>query len=350
MKAQVLKAYDDNLTADQWVFWEDVPDPKITRSHDVVVKIGGAGVCRTDLHIIEGVWRPHMDPTGDKLLPMIMGHENAGWVEEVGKEVEGIKVGDPVIVHPKISGGTCLACRRGFDMHAHGTFPGLDSNGGYAQYLLTSDRNIVPLPHTLAPKDVAAYADAGLTAYRAAKKATRHLLPGERCVVIGAGGLGHIAIQCLKAMCAADIIVVDTSDGSLQLAGKSGADHLVKADGDEVATVLSLTEGQGAEAVIDFVGEKGTTAKGIAMTRPNGSYYVVGYGEDIRVPAVDIIITEKNIIGNLVGTWAELVELMALADRGLVHLATAEYSLEDANRALKDLHNGKIHGRAVLIP
>jgi NAD+-dependent secondary alcohol dehydrogenase Adh1 len=124
----------------------------------------------------------------------------------------------------------------------------------------------------------------------------------------------------------------------------------VKADGDEVAAVLALTAGNGAEAVIDFVGEKGTTSKGLAMTRPMGSYYVVGYGEDIRVPTVDMVITEKNIIGNLVGTWAELTELMALADRGLVELATAEYRLADANRALQDLNAGKIHGRAVLIP
>ncbi|OIQ63162.1 putative alcohol dehydrogenase D [mine drainage metagenome] len=151
-------------------------------------------------------------------------------------------------------------------------------------------------------------------------------------------------------MCAADIIVVDMSEASLKLAGKSGADHLILADGNELEAVLSLTDGQGAEAVIDFVGEKGTTSKGLAMTRAMGSYYIVGYGEDIKVPAVDLIITEKNIIGNLVGNWAELVELMALADRGLVNLATVEYRLADANQALKDLHNGKIHGRAVLIP
>jgi len=145
-------------------------------------------------------------------------------------------------------------------------------------------------------------------------------------------------------------VVVDKSEASLKLAEKSGADNLVKADGDEVAAVLALTAGNGAEAVIDFVGEKGTTSKGLAMTRSMGSYYVVGYGEDIRIPTVDMVITEKNIIGNLVGTWAELTELMALADRGLVELATAEYRLADANKALHDLNGGKIHGRAVLIP
>jgi NAD+-dependent secondary alcohol dehydrogenase Adh1 len=350
MKAQILHKYDERMTADRWVSWEDVPDPKIEKATDVIVRIGGAGVCRTDLHIIEGVWKPHMDPTGDKLLPLIMGHENAGWVEEVGPEVEGFKKGTPVIVHPKMSDGTCLACRRGEDMHGDGKFPGLDSNGGYAELLRTSMRNLVKLPESLLPKQAAPYADAGLTAYRVVKKASRQLVPGQRCVIIGAGGLGHIGIQCLKAMSPAEIIVVDLSDQSLALAKQGGADHLVKADGNEVEAVKALTEGAGAEAVIDFVGEKGTTTKGLAMTRPLGSYYIVGYGEDIRVPAVDLIITERNVIGNLVGTWAELTELMALADRGLVELAVQEYRLADANQALKDLHHGKIRGRAVLVP
>lgn len=350
MKAQVLHAYDDDLTAPAWLHFEDVPDPVLTSATDVIVRVGGAGVCRTDLHVIEGVWRPHMDPGGDALLPLILGHENAGWIEDVGPEVIGLKKGDPVIVHPKISNGTCLACRRGQDMHGEGRFPGLDSHGGYAEALVTSARNIVALPRSLCPKDVAPYADAGLTAYRAAKKATRHLLPGEYCVVIGAGGLGHIAIQVLRAMCAAEIIVVDSSDASLQLAQECGADHLVKADGGEVEAVLSLTRGHGAEAVLDFVGERGTTARGIAMTRNAGSFYIIGYGEDVVVPSVDLVITEKNIIGNLVGSWAELTELMELAHRGLVNLETREFRLEDADIALHQLHQGKIRGRAVLIP
>ena len=218
MKAQVLHKYDDDLVAPSWVDYEDVPDPIIEKSSDVIVRIGGAGVCRTDLHIIEGVWRDSQDGDG-KLLPLIMGHENAGWVEDVGSEVQGLKKGDPVIVHPKITGGTCIACRRGHDMHGEdGAFPGVSCDGGYAEALKTSVRNIVKLPQTLIPKEVAAYADAGLTAYRAAKKASRHLLPGQKCVVIGSGGLGHIGIQVLRSMCAADIIVVDPSDLSLSLA------------------------------------------------------------------------------------------------------------------------------------
>ena len=347
MKAQVLHKYDDDLVAPSWVDYEDVPDPIIEKSSDVIVRIGGAGVCRTDLHIIEGVWREATD--GD-LLPMVMGHENAGWVEEVGTEVQGLKKGDR-IVHPKITGGTCIACRRGHDMHGEdGAFPGVSCDGGYAEALKTSVRNIVKLPQTLIPKEVAAYADAGLTAYRAAKKASRHLLPGQKCVVIGSGGLGHIGIQVLRAMCAADIIVVDPSDLALSLADSCGVDGLVKADGNEVAKVLELTKGRGAEAVLDFVAERGTTSKGLAMTRDMGSYYVIGYGEDINVSAFEMVTTEKNIIGNLVGTWAELTELMELANRGHVHLATQEFSLENANEALQALNGGKVKGRAVLVP
>ena len=351
MKAQVLHKYDDDLTASSWVDMGNVPDPKIEKSSDVIVRIGGAGVCRTDLHIIEGVWRGAMDPTGDSLLPLIMGHENAGWIEDIGSEVEGLKKGDPVIVHPKITGGTCLACRRGHDMHGeNGSFPGVSCDGGYAEALKTSVRNIVKLPQPLIPKGVAAYSDAGLPAYKKAKKASRHLLPGEKCVVIGSGGLGHIGIQVLRSMCAADIIVVDPSDLSLSLAESCGAEYLVKADGNEVEKVLELTQGKGAEAVLDFVAERGTTAKGLAMTRDMGSYYVIGYGEDINVSAFEMITTEKNIIGNLVGTWAELTELMALADKGKVNLTTQEYGLANANQALQDLNNGKVKGRAVLIP
>lgn len=349
MKAQVLHSYDDDLTAKSWLSYEDVPDPVISKGSDVIVRIGGAGVCRTDLHVIEGTWRPHMDPHGNTLLPIILGHENAGWIEELGPEVEGLQRGDPVILHPKITDTNVLG-RHSEDMHGAGPLPGLDRNGGFSEAMVTSARSLVSLPKSLPPKEVAPYANAGLTAYRAAKRATQQLLPGQTCAIIGAGGLGHIAIQIVRAMSAAEIIVIDSNDASLQLAAECGADHLVKADGGEVDAVMSLTKGNGAEAVLDFVGETGTTSKGLAMTRQAGSYYIVGYGEDIRVSAFDLVINEKNIIGNLVGTWAELSELMELAHRGLVQLETQEFDLSDANTALRTLLEGNIKGRAVLVP
>ncbi|MCQ8241561.1 NAD(P)-dependent alcohol dehydrogenase [Rhizosaccharibacter radicis] len=347
MKAAVLHEYDETLSRDELVRFEDVPEPRIESPTDVIVRIGGAGVCRTDLHVVEGIWRGHAHVT----LPYIMGHENAGWIEEIGSAVTGVRPGDAVICHPLVTSGHCLACRRGDDMHAEDSrFPGINADGGYAQYLRSGARSLIRLPSTLSPKDVAPYTDAGLTAYRAAKKASRHLLPGEKAVVIGAGGLGHIGIQVLRALCAADIIVVDRSAASLELARQCGAHETVPADEHGVDRVLELTRGKGAEAVIDFVGEGTAVSQGLAMTRAGGSYYIVGYGGKVEIPTIDMITSEKTIVGNLVGTYAELVELMELADRGLVTLRTREYRLEDANQALKDLHHGRIHGRAVLIP
>lgn len=347
MKAAVLHDYDEAVKGPDFVVYEEVDDPSIDTANDVIVRVGGAGVCRTDLHIVEGLWREKVEVR----LPYIMGHENAGWIEAIGANVTGVKVGDPVICHPLVTSGHCLACRRGQDMQAvESVFPGINANGGYAELLKTSERSLIKLPASLAPKDVAPYTDAGLTAYRAAKKASRHLLPGERAVVIGAGGLGHIGIQVLKALCAAEIIVIDRSDMALELARQCGADQTVKADGGEVDAVLELTDGFGAEAVIDFVGEGGSVAAGLAMTRDAGFYYIVGYGGKVEIPTIDMIVSEKTIVGNLVGTWPELVELMVLADRGLVNLETKEYALKDANAALADLNAGKVKGRAVLVP
>jgi NAD+-dependent secondary alcohol dehydrogenase Adh1 len=347
MKAAVLHEYDAHLQRDAWLRYEDVRDPCIEKPTDVIVRIGGAGVCRTDLHVIEGIWRNKAKVE----LPYILGHENAGWVEEVGSAVESVKVGDAVICHPLVTGGHCLACRRGEDMHAaESRFPGINADGGYAEYLLTGERSLIKLPASMAPKDVAPYTDAGLTAYHAARKAARHLLPGQAAVVIGAGGLGHIGIQTLCALSPAEIIVVDRAASALRLAEKCGASHLVLSDEHAIERVLELTHGRGAEAVIDFVGENGSIADGLAMTSNAGFYYVVGYGGRLEIPTIDLITTEKTIVGNLVGTYPELLELMTLAERGKVCLATSEYPLRDANRALKDLQHGRVMGRAVLVP
>jgi NAD+-dependent secondary alcohol dehydrogenase Adh1 len=347
MKAAVLHQYDTSLTNQEFVTLEEVEEPHLEKSTDVIVRIGGAGVCRTDLHVIEGIWRQKVEVK----LPYVMGHENAGWVEEVGKGVEGFKKGDAVICHPLISNCHALEARRGHDMHVDGSeFPGINTNGGYAELLRTGASSLIKLPQTLAPKDVAPQADAGLTAYHVAKKAAQHLLPGQRVVVIGVGGLGHIGIQVLSALCGADIIALDRSAIALALAKECGAHHVIKADENQVEAVRAITDGKGAEAVIDFVGEGNSIENGLAMTRNNGAYYIVGYGGEIRISALDLITTERRIIGNLVGNYGELVELMELANRGKVHLATKYYKLEEANQALHDLNNGKVKGRAVLIP
>ena len=204
-------------------------------------------------------------------LPYTIGHENAGWVDAVGSAVTNVAEGDKVIVHPLITCGLCRACRSGDDVHCEANaFPGIDTNGGYAEYLKTSARSVVKIDDSLEPSDVAALADAGLTAYHAAAKAAQRLTPRDRCVIIGAGGLGHIGIQVLKALTPAELIVVDRNPDALKLAESIGADHGVVADGTQVDQVLELTGGNGAEAVVDFVGEGGATSEGVADAARGG--------------------------------------------------------------------------------
>jgi NAD+-dependent secondary alcohol dehydrogenase Adh1 len=341
MKAVRLYQYE------QFPIIEEIAEPRITGPHDVIVRIGGAGLCRTDLHIIEGQWAAK----SNVVLPYVLGHENAGWVHEIGSAVSHIAVGDTVIVHPLITCGLCRACRAGNDMHCvNQTFPGISVDGGMANFLKTTARAIVKLDSSLAPKDIAALADAGLTAYHAVKKASTLLYPGTKVVVIGAGGLGHIGVQCLKALTPTEIIVVDKSPAALDLTRQWGANYPILADGTQVEKVLEITDGQGADAVIDFVGEQGAERDAIKMLRRAGSHFIIGYGGTLSVPTIDIISTEINFIGNLVGSYNDLVELMTLTAQGKVKLHTAVYPLDAALDAIHDLDSGKLRGRGILVP
>jgi NAD+-dependent secondary alcohol dehydrogenase Adh1 len=326
---------------------EEIEEPSIQRPYDVLVEIGGAGLCRTDLHIVEGQWADRSNVG----LPYTLGHENAGWIREVGSAVEHLQPGDTVILHPLATCGFCRACRAGDDVHCEAqAFPGIDADGGMAQLLRTSARSVVKLPAGTEPAEVAALADAGLTAYHAVKKAVPLLYPGSACVVIGAGGLGHIGVQCLSAMTATRIIVLDLDEEALALTRDWGADETVRVDGRHVERVLDLTGGRGAEVVLDFVGERGAEREAWAMTRRAGSDYVIGYGGTIELAAIDVISTERNVIGNLVGSYNELAELMALAARGKVRLLTRTYPLHAVNDAMDDLDAGRLRGRGILVP
>ncbi len=169
-------------------------------------------------------------------------------------------------------------------------------------------------------------------------------------MVIGAGGLGHIGVQCLAALTATSIVVVDRNPDALKLAEQLGAQHTVVADGGQVAAVQDLTGGAGADVVFDFVAEQGAENDGFAMTGRAGSYYVIGYGGELHIPTLDIITTERNIIGNIVGTYNDLAELMVLAQAGKVTLHTRTYPLDAAPDAFADLDAGRVRGRAILVP
>jgi D-arabinose 1-dehydrogenase-like Zn-dependent alcohol dehydrogenase len=329
----------------------EVPEPKLEGPLDVIVRIAGAGVCRTDLHIMEGVWR---DTGVNAQLPFTLGHENAGWIEEVGPGVPGLGKGDPVILHPQPSCGFCRACRTGNDMHCTGKsfFPGFDgTDGGYAEYLKTSARAVIKLAPGTDPASLAPFADAGITAYHAVKKIVPVTYPGTTAVVIGVGGLGHFAIQILNALTPARVVALDALPERLDFARRLGADEAFQSSLDGgVNAVRQVTDGLGAEVILDFVGEHGTPDAAMKMLHRGGTYSIIGYGGSLTVRTVDMVLAEPNILGNIVGTYNDLAELMELNHQGKVQITAQQVPLEDAADVMRQLNEGRVEGRAVLLP
>jgi NAD+-dependent secondary alcohol dehydrogenase Adh1 len=340
MKAARLHAYNELPRV------EEVADPVVSGPLDVVVRVGGAGLCRTDLHVVDGVFAYLAKP-----LPYVLGHETAGWVHEVGSAVVDLEIGDPVIAHPYVTCGFCEPCRKGDDQFCERfKFAGAMIDGGFAELMATSARSLVKLGPSSAPADVVGLADGGLAAYRAVKRSVQRLPPGASVAVIGAGGLGHIAVQLLRAMTVAQVIVVDRSSDALALATSLGAHVVIQADDQRVEAVRAATCGRGAEVVLDFVGEGSTPADAMAMLARRGTYIVVGYGGRLDVGLVDLVVNEVTIQGSLIGTHEELGELAGLAERSVIKVATRTYPLDAIGEAMCDLREGRIQGRAVIVP
>ncbi|MGZ4354498.1 MAG: NAD(P)-dependent alcohol dehydrogenase [Gaiellaceae bacterium] len=336
MRAALLREYHRPLDLVE----RPVPEPAGPR--DVVVRVGGAGVCATDLHAIDGL----MEPAGLR-LPVVLGHENAGWVHAVGDGVTAAAVGDAVLLYPPYSCGLCVPCRRGLDMHCerHG-FTGLTRDGGFAEYVLVDERSLLRLPDGVEPAAVAPHADAGLTAYHAVKKLIPRLVPGTTAAVIGVGGVGHIALQLLQVLGAGAVIGVDTDERRRALARELGADEVVG----DAGAVREATGGAGADVVLDCVGTGETHAAGLAMLARRGLFSIVGYGGTVSLPSADLVVGETTVAGNLVGSWIDLWELLQLHARGDVTLKTESHPLEDVNEVLDRLRAGEVTGRAVLVP
>ena len=346
MRAARLHAYTDDMANALTI--EDVDRPAVEASDDVIVEVEGAGWCQTDNHIVEGMWEEYVPQE----LPLTLGHENAGTVVEVGSEVNTVEIGDSVICHPVMTCGTCRPCRQGEDMYCENVrVPGLTHDGGFAEYLHTSERSVIPLPSGVEPIDIAPHADAGITAYHAAKKAVAKLNPGDHAVVIGVGGLGHIGLQCLNAMSAAQITAVDLKESALNLADGYGADHLVNpSEADVAAEIEGITDGVGAAQVLDFVGADVTTGYAPDITAGGGDHHILGYGGHVHEPSQSLVNGEFSFVGNIVGKYAELQELVALVEQGDVDLHTSRYDLGDVNTVAEKLEHGEIDGRAVITP
>ena len=227
-------------------------------------------------------------------------------------------------------------------------FTGLTVDGGFAELVVVPERSVVKLPAGVEPAEVAPHADAGLTAYHAVRRLTPLLLPGTTVAVIGVGGVGHIAIQLVRELGSSAVIALDTDERRRKLAAELGADEVL--EGGAVDGVRNATGGSGADVVLDFVGTDETHADGLAMLARGGTFSLIGYGGVVSVPSAALVAGEQSVVGNLVGTWIDLWEMMQLHASGRIELRTQTYGLDEINDVLAQLRAGEITGRAVLVP
>ena len=327
----------------------ETPEPK-PGPGEVVIRVGGAGACHSDLHVLYD-----MDVSAVWPLPMTLGHENAGWVHAMGAGVTGLSVGDAVAVYGAWGCGHCGRCVVGMENYCEQPSlvggGGLGADGGIAEYLLVPhQRYLVPLPEGLDPATAAPLTDAGLTPYHAIRRSWPKLTPDATIVLIGVGGLGHIGIQIARATTSAQVIAVDVKPEAVELARSVGAHHAVLSDETAAATIRELTGGRGADVVIDFVGTTATLELSRAVARPLSDITIVGIGGGEIPLSFFSQPYEVSIATTYWGSRGELIELLALAARGDVKAESTVYSLDDAAQAYRDLHDGKVTGRAVVVP
>jgi alcohol dehydrogenase, propanol-preferring len=324
-----------------------VPEPG---PGQVLIKIGGAGACHSDLHLMEAA-----AGTKPVKLPFTFGHENAGWVEKLGSGATGFAVGDPVIVYGPWGCGLCANCRVGMENYcsnpANERPGGLGRNGGMANYMIVpSTRFLLPLG-TLDPREAAPLTDAALTSYHAVKQSIHLLGPGSTAVVIGAGGLGQMAIQVLKALTsAATVVAVDTSAAKLETAKKMGADEVLLSGDDAVKRIKEITRSQGANLVLDMVGVKPTLEMAAKVSRVLGHVTIVGLGGGTLPVNFHSPAKECSVAAPYWGSIPELLEVVSLAQAGKIKMLVEHFPLEQASEAYHLLHDGKIQGRAVILP
>lgn len=327
----------------------DVPVPEPGHG-EALIRIGGAGACHSDLHIMQE-WTPeNFPPMAAWSLPFTLGHENAGWVE--GGELAGLEVGTPVVVAPVWSCGMCRSCRLGATNYCEGGMTGsggLGLDGGIAEYMVAPANCLVPL-RDLQPWEAAPLTDAGLTPYHAVKRCLPILTPDATAVVIGVGGLGQMAIQFLRELCAAQIIAMARSEKSLKMAESLGAHLTVPLNEKAAAEVKKANNGLGAMVVIDLVGTDATLILAAQVARKQGQIVVIGLGGGTLPFHAAALPHGCSVVTTLGGSTGELAEIVALAESGRLKPNIERFKLEQVAEVYEKLHNGQIAGRAVLEP
>lgn len=328
-----------------------IPEPG---TGQVLVKIGGAGVCHSDLHLMN--WAAA--GTLPYRLPFTLGHENAGWVEKLGPGVEGYSVGDPVAIYGPWGCGYCYNCRQGFEIYCENANSvndgavggGLGLDGGMSEYMIVpSARFLIPL-YNLQPKEAAPLTDAGLTPYHAIKRSFSLLNPTASVVLLGVGGLGHLAIQILRVLTSAQLIALDINEEKLKFAADLGADEVMISDENAPLKIAECTRGQGAELVLDMVGSDETMALSAKMTKKMGHLTVVGAAGGTLPFSMFNLPFESAVSAPMWGSLPELFEVIALAERGRIKSYNRYYSLDLVGDAYEAMRSGNLEGRAVIVP
>ena len=326
----------------------DVPTPG---PGEVLVKVAAAGLCHSDLHLME--WPEGTFPWS---LPFTLGHENAGHVAQLGEGVTSLAEGEAVLVYGPWGCGTCPQCIRGAEnlcdrrLERPGTGCGLGFDGGLAEYLLVrSPRHLVPIGE-LDPVHAAPLTDAALSPYHALKSELHRLVPGSHVVVLGVGGLGHVAVQLLRELSPARIVAIDLRDQALRLALDAGAAVALDARGLQAADLRAELGGEGATLVLDFVGTDATLALAAGTIATGGHVSVVGVGGGTFPMAFGQVPLEWSLSKPSWGTLPELHEVVALARTGSIHVEVEQLRLDEAVEGYRRLHDGEINGRAVVVP
>lgn len=326
----------------------DLPKPT-PGPGEVLIRVAGAGVCHTDIHVLDhGIG---IDG------PFTLGHENTGWVDSLGEGVTGWKEGDPVAVYGPWGCGACHSCQTSAENYCerHASIPtyggGLGSDGGAAEYMIIpSPRLLVPLG-TLDPVAAAPLSDAALTPYHAIKRALPLLTPDASVLVIGVGGLGHMAVQILRALTPAKLIAGDIDAGKLAHACELGADHILNTGAPTAREeICDLVGARGVTAVFDFVGAQPTIDLAVGVVGRNSHISVVGIGGGTLKYAMDAPAYGTQVTMPYWGSRAEMIEVIALAQAGRIKARVETFELEQANLVYDRLREGKISGRAVLKP
>ncbi|MUK01216.1 alcohol dehydrogenase catalytic domain-containing protein [Vibrio cholerae] len=328
----------------------DIPTPS-PGPGEVLLKVTAAGVCHSDAFI--------MGLPEDQYvygLPLTLGHEGAGTVEALGAGVTGLELGDSVLVYGPWGCGRCYPCSKGEENYCEHAAaqgiqpPGLGAPGAMAEYLLVDDaRHLVPLGD-LDPVASVPLTDAGLTPYHAIKKSLPKLVPGSTAVVIGVGGLGHVAVQILRAISPSTVIAVDTAADKLAHAQDVGAHSTVTSGPDAEEQIRALTGGRGADAVFDFVGIASTTELAARTVAVGGDVVIVGVGPGTVNVGFFSTPWESSARAPYWGSRSELIEVVELARSGRIRVDVESFPLDRGPEAYERLHDGTLRGRAVIIP